>query len=133
LDGTAEAITSDQAQALLPLWQALRGTMRSGASATAEVDAVLAQIEQTLTPQQLEAVDAMRLTQDDLRAWAEVEGIAVGTGEEAGAGMGGAGAGRNLSPEERAARQAENESAGAGRGSGLSTALLDAVIVYLTP
>jgi len=128
LEGTANEITPAQAKSLLPLWQALRGTALSGAAATAEVDALLSQIEETLTPAQLEAIRALRLTQDDLRTWAESQGITVGTGTGAGAG-GGMGAGRGLSSEERATRQAEN--GGSGNSGGLSTALLDAVIAFL--
>ncbi len=128
LEGTANEVTPEQAKTLLPLWQALQGTTRSGAAATAEVDALLSQIEETLTPAQLEAIGALQLTQDDLRAWAESRGITVGTGAGAGAG-GGMGAGRGLSAEERATRQAEN--GGSGNSGGLSTALLDAVIAFL--
>ena len=125
LDGVENGITPEQAATLLPMWQALRGTIRNSAAATAEVDAVLAQIEETLTLEQLDAIGAMRLTQDDLRAWAESQGIALGTGE----GSMGGGGGRNLSDEERAARQAENGSTGAvSGGGGLSTALLEAII-----
>lgn len=89
----------------------------------------MAQIEETLTPSQLEAINTMRLTQDDLRAWADSQGIALGTGDGAGGGMGG---GRGLSDEERAARQAADGGTGAGNnGGGLSTALLEAVIAFL--
>lgn len=129
LEGTANEVTPAQAKSLLPLWQALRGTARSGAAATAEVDALLSQIEGALTPAQLEAISTLRLTQDDLRAWAESQGITVGTGTGAGAG-GGMGAGRGLSPEERATRQAEN-GGDSGNSGGLSTALLDAAIAFL--
>jgi len=129
LDGAESATTPEQAETLLPLWQALRGTMRSGAAATAEVDALLAQIEETLTPAQLDAIGAMRLTQNDLRAWAENQGIALGTGEGMGGGGGMGSGGRGLSAEERATRQAE--SGGGGAGGGLSTALLEAVIALL--
>ena len=131
LDGTENEVAPEQAATLLPMWQALRGTMRSGAAATAEVDALLAQIEETLTPAQLDAIGAMRLTQDDLRVWAESQGVTLGTGEGAGGGGGmGGGSGQSLSPEERATRQAENGGTGAG-GGGLSTALLEEVIVFL--
>jgi hypothetical protein len=129
LEGTANEVTSVQAESLMPLWQALRGTTRSGAAATAEVNALLSQIEETLTPAQLEAIGALRLTQDDLRAWAEIQGVPLGTGAGAGAG-GGMGAGRGLSAEVRAARQAVNGGSSASSG-GLSTALLDAVIAFL--
>ena len=130
LDATENATNPEQAATLLPIWQALRGTMRSGAAATAELDALLAQIEETLTPAQLDAIGAMRLTQDNLRVWAESHGVALGAGEGTGGGGGMSGVpGQGLSAEERAARQAEN-SGGAG-GGGLSTALLDEVILFL--
>jgi len=127
LDGTDYAVTAEQATSLLPLWQALRGTTRSGASAAAEVDALLSQIEEMLTAEQLQAIVELRLTQDDLRAWASDQGISLGSGAGAGGGMG-AGEGRLLTEEERAARQAVNGGTG---GGGLSAALLDEVIALL--
>ncbi len=99
LEETENGITPEQATALLPLWQALQG----GVTAQAEVDAVLAQIEGTMTSEQLAAVAAMRLTQDDLRAWAQSQGLGVPTG----GGPGRMGGGQEISPEERATRQAE--------------------------
>ncbi len=138
LDETPHPLTEEEAADLLPLWQAMRGTMNSGAAAIAEVDALLAQIEGTLTPEQLQAIADMRLTTDDLRAWAEQEGLTLpgegmgsgaGAGGGPGAGVPGGGPGRALSDEERAARQAQG--GGPGKGSGLSIALLDRVIAYL--
>lgn len=73
LEGTANAVTPDQAAALLPLWQALQG----GVTAQMEVNAVLAQIERTMTQEQLEAIAAMQLTTDDLAAWAEENGVSM--------------------------------------------------------
>ena len=130
LGETENAITPEQAASLLPLWQALRSTMRSGAASSAEVDALLAQIEETLTPAQLEAIHTMCLTQDDLRAWAASQGLAMGSGDGAGGGKG-RDSGVPLSPEERATRQAERGASGMMGGGGLSTALLDEVIAYL--
>lgn len=121
-------LSLEQATTLLPLWQALRGTVQNGAAATAEVDALLAQIEDSLDTEQLEAISDMQLTQDDLRSWAESQGITLGTG--AGVGMGG-GQGRSMSEEERLTRQMEEGRTGAGGNGGLSTAVLDAVIEYL--
>jgi len=97
LEETVHAVTSNQATALLPLWQALQG----GATAQAEVDALLKQIEGTMTAEQLDAITAMQLTQDDLQAWMQSEGLDMGGGQ------GRAGGGQDLSPEERATRQAE--------------------------
>ncbi len=119
-------ISAEQARTLVPLWQGIRGTLNSGASAQAEIDALLHQIESTLSPEQVSAIGALKLTQTELQAWATSQGLSVGTGEGAAAGQG---SGQSLSPEARATRQAERGVT--GEGGGLSRALLDAVIGLL--
>lgn len=114
-------ISAEQARTLLPLWQGMRGAMNSGASAPAETDALLQQIEAALTADQIGAIREMKLTQAELQAWAKSQGLATGTGE--GAGQGG---GQQLSPEARATRQAER--GGTSESGGLSRVLVDAVI-----
>lgn len=121
-------VDAEQARTLLPLWQGIRGTMRSGAAAQAEIDALLRQIEAAMTPDQIAAIREMKLTQTELQAWAKSQGLSAGTGEGAGAGAG-QGGGQALSAEARATRQAER--GGAGEGGGLSQALVDAVIAYV--
>jgi hypothetical protein len=127
LEETDRPVTAEQAGALLLLWQALRGTTDSGASAQAEVDALLAQIESTMSGEQLASMGAMKLTQADLQAWAQSQGLSTGEGLGPGGGSGQPGSGQNLSPEERATRQAER----GGSGGGTSRALIDAVINLL--
>jgi len=82
LEETEHALTPQQAAALLPLWQAIQGGTLQG---SAETNTVLKQIEGAMTPEQLAAIAAMRLTQDDWRTWAQSQGVSLG-----------------LSPEERA-------------------------------
>jgi len=130
LEDTPQAVTADQAATLIPLWQALRGTMNSGAAAQAEVDALLKQIEGAMSAEQLSTIRAMKLTQGDLRAWAQSQGLSAGTGSGSGVGSGQPSSGQGLSPEERATRQAEREAQGSNSG-GLSKALIDAVITLL--
>jgi hypothetical protein len=77
LEGTENAVTPEQAAALLPLWQSLQG----GVMAQAEVDAVLKQIEGTMTQEQLGAIAAMQLTQEDLRTWMQEQGLGTTPGE----------------------------------------------------
>lgn len=109
LEGTEDAVTPEQAQALLPLWQALQGDALQG---QAEVNAVLGQIERAMTPAQLSAIAAMQLSRDDLTAWTQEQGIAPpqgqgpgGTGEfPGGEGPGGS------SPEARETMRAQFES-----------------------
>jgi hypothetical protein len=95
LEETGNAVTPEQAQSLLPLWQSLQG----GVTAQVEVNAVLKQIEKTMTQDQLAAIAAMRLTQEDLRSWMQEQGV--------GGGFAGPGGGQELSPDELATRQAE--------------------------
>lgn len=135
LDGTSDAITPTQAAELLPLWQALQSLTNSGASATAETNAVLAQIEATLTPAQISAIREMRLTQTEMQSWMSANGIVVGSGSGGsgtGAGAGG-GQGQGMSPEARATRQAEEGKTGntSGTSNGASSVLTRAVIEYL--
>ena len=93
LEETENGVTPEQATALLPLWQALQG----GVTAQAEVNAVLKQIEGTMTSEQLAAVAAMQLTQEDMQAWMQEQGLRMGGGFP--------GAGED--PDTRATRQAE--------------------------
>ncbi len=129
--------------ALLPLWQAIQGeTLRS----SAEMNTVLAQIEGTMTQEQLLAITAMQLTQDDLRAWAQSRGLNLGAPPEEraergrqeppGGDKGGQGGDRGeLSPEEMEARRATVE-AGGGRdgdaGASQLTILLKPLVGLLT-
>ncbi|CAG1016512.1 hypothetical protein ANAEL_05662 [Anaerolineales bacterium] len=118
------AISAEQAQALIPLWQGLRSTQQAGGSAQAEVSALLTQIESAMTPEQLQAIAAMKLTQPDMQAWATANGITMGSGTP--------GQGAGMSPEARATKQAaEGVTTSGGSGSKLSAALIDAVIASL--
>ena len=85
LEGTENAITSEQATTLLPVAQALQGQVLKS---DAERNAVLAYIEAHLTPAQSSAIANMHLTQDDLQTWTRDSG----PGRRAmGLGQGGAG------------------------------------------
>jgi hypothetical protein len=130
LADTPNAITPVQAAELLPLWQALQSLTSSGTSATAETNAVLAQIEATMTSDQIAAIRALQLTSTTMQEWAAANGITLGLGE--GTGMGG-GQGQSLSPEARATRQAEEGKTPSetGNSNGASTALTQALIAYL--
>ena len=134
LEGTPDAVTPEQAAQLLPLWQALQALTASGTSATAETNAVLAQIEATMTQAQLGAINTMRLTSPQMQEWASQNGLTLGSGGGAGTGGGGGqGQGGGMSPEERATRQAEEGKTGTetGASNGASAALTRAVISYL--
>jgi hypothetical protein len=131
--GTLELIQSDstisaeQAQTLLPLWQALRSTQQAGGTAQAEVNALLTQIEAAMKPEQLQSIVSMNLTFTDMQEWAAANGITMGSGG------GSPGQGSGMSAEARATKQAAEgvTSSSGGSGSKLPTALMDAVIASL--
>lgn len=77
LEETETAVTPEQAATLLPLWQSLQGSALQG---QAEVNAVLAQIERSMTSEQLAAIAAMQLNGENLAAWMQQQGIAMGPG-----------------------------------------------------
>jgi hypothetical protein len=66
LEGTTNAVTKAQAANLIPLWQAYAQLTSSNTAAQAEIDAVVSQIQQTLTPQQVQAITALKLSRQDL-------------------------------------------------------------------
>jgi len=119
---------------MLILWQALNNLTRSGTSAEAEVEALITQIEQSFTSDQVLAINDMALTQVDLQTWAQENGITIGSGTDTGTGTGqGTGQGSGMTAEQKATKQAENNvtgSTGSGEG-GLSSAITEALITYL--
>lgn len=66
LESTSQAVSADQAGKLLPLWETLQSLASSGTAASQEVDAVVSQIEGTMSAQQISSITAMDLTQQDL-------------------------------------------------------------------
>jgi len=150
LEDTALAVTPAQARELLPLWQMLGALQGSGTSSQVEVEAVLKQIQEAMTPEQLAAIEEM--SQEDMRALFEELGMGrqqqdSGSGEGGGfrppegmmppgggegrpgggegpPGMGPGGFG-DLDPEARATAMAGRGGAGMGFGSGLTDAVIE--------
>jgi hypothetical protein len=127
LEGTSAAVTPAQAQELLPLWQMLKALQESGTASDAETEAVLAQIEDGMTPDQLAVIEDMN--QEDMQALMQELGSARQGDAESGGfsppeGMmppggqdaPGIGADRvtDLSPEELAALMEERMGSGLG-------------------
>ena len=105
LEGSDNAVTSEQANKLLPLWKLIQsGTLTSDV----ETQAVIRQIEGVMTEAQLTTIDAMGLTMEDMLAWMQEQGIempAIEMGSPDGAlaeGPGGPGGMADMSEEERA-------------------------------
>jgi hypothetical protein len=80
LDGTQNAIDSQAAGQLLILWQAVRSLSAKNDTATQEIDALYQQIEETMTPAQIQAIAAMQLTQDDMLQEAQALGLNFAAG-----------------------------------------------------
>ena len=59
LEGTDYPINAEQAAELLPLWKALRSLSESETTAAEEIQALLNQIQDTLTPEQIATMDSM--------------------------------------------------------------------------
>lgn len=66
LENTDRAVTTEQAGTLLTLWQTLQTLENSGTAAEVEINAVLNQLQATMTPEQLGGIAALRLTEDSL-------------------------------------------------------------------
>jgi uncharacterized lipoprotein YbaY len=105
LEDTPQAVTSAQAKTLLPLWQAFQGRALQNET---ERNAVLKQIEGSLTTEQVKAIAAMQLNQDDIRQWMEENGPGPGTPFPGGP-PGGFG---DMTDEQRAAFRATAEASG---------------------
>jgi hypothetical protein len=151
LEETPQAVTAEQAQELLPLWQMLRTLQQSDTAAQAEIEAVLNQIQAAMTPEQLAAMEEMDLTLASMQTMVQELGLGISSGEESssgsqeggfgppggmpggGPGPGGGmfpgggmpGGGTDLSPEEQATAIAERMS------SGFGAALMDRLIELL--
>jgi hypothetical protein len=78
LEDTPQAVTPDEAANLLTLWQAYRSLSNSQTAAEAEVDALLIQIQSTMTSDQVQAIEAMNLTSTDMMNLMQSMGAGIG-------------------------------------------------------
>ena len=161
LEGTGNAITPEQAQELLPLWQTMKALSTSDTVATLEIEALLKQIQETMTTEQTQAITAMGLTRTAMFTFMQEKGIESSLAGRGGQGTGtmpegftppdgfvpgqgggpGGGQGRpggadiqNLSPEQQAtsqARMAERTANGDTLNQRVNPAVYDAIIDLL--
>lgn len=157
LDGTAQAVTAEQAKELLTLWQVYQSLSTSDTAASAEITALEKQIEETMTKEQMQAIQAMNLTPQDSFAILQQMGLGGGRGQSSnnsanrqnnngnnfmppgggappdGGGGGfpgqGDGGGQGFSPEQIATAQAARSQSGGGNF--MQSGLLNALIQYL--
>lgn len=137
LEGTADAVTAGQAAKLQPLWQALQALDASSTTATEETAAVQAQILSAMTPAQVSAIAAMRLTNATLQAYYVEIGVTEVRTPEPGVTPQSSSL-KSLPPEQREAAKATAQALGTpvGGGSGgageKKDALMDAVLALLS-
>ena len=103
--GSGQDLSIDAVEAgkLLPLWQAYQSLGNSDNTAEAELSALVSQIQDTMRPEQVQAIAAMQLTADDIGEVLQAQGPgAFGGGFDgrsgATAGGGNAGAGEFAGP-----------------------------------
>ena len=80
LDNTDQAVTAEQATELLPLWQTFQVLSDSDTAANQEKEALITQIQETMTDEQMQAITAMNLTRQDMFAIMQEQGIGSGAG-----------------------------------------------------
>jgi len=116
LEGTANAVTPAQAAELKLYWQALLALAADSTTAAEETAALQTQIVETLTSAQLEAINALALTNAELNAFYVEQGVVMTTPESGVTPQGGKNSG--LSQEQREATRAANETSGTPVGGG---------------
>ncbi len=99
LEGTEQEVTSEQAAGLLPLWQVYSEMSVSDTTAQEELDALVEQIQGTMTTEQMKAITNMQLTPENIFTLMQEQGIDMGGG-------------RGLSSEQIATAQASRGSGG---------------------
>ena len=136
LEGTAQAVTAEQAAELTTLWQAFAVLSDSGTAAPEETEAVQNQIIAALTVEQVNAIAAMQLTNAKLQEFYVETGVTevkeIKTPEP---GVTPESLRMSDLPQEdrKATREASGEEVGTGSGGGgKSDALLDMVLELLS-
>jgi len=82
LDGTAQAVTAEQAAELLPLWQTMQVLSSSDTAADQEKEALIAQIQETMTAAQMQAITDLNLSREDMMSIMQEQGMAMSKGSQ---------------------------------------------------
>lgn len=133
LDGAPNAVTAEQAKTLIPFWQGIIALSGDETTASEELTAVQDQIVAALTPEQLQAIAAMQITNADLAAFYAEYGIVLPTPVPGVTKVPGSGSGKT--DAEKAAAQATAAALGqttSSTGQSAKTLLFEKTIEYLT-
>ena len=133
LKGTSNAVTAEQAKSLLPLWQAMLTLSGETTTAPEELSAVQDQILQALTPTQIQAIVALKITNTELNTYYAQFGVSLPTPVPGVTKVPGSKA--NMSETDKLATRTAAEASGlpTGGGQAAKTLLFEKVIEYLTP
>ena len=80
------AVDAKQAEELLLLWTTLRSLTNGDTASSVEREALIDQISETMSIEQITAIDAMEITNEDLAALAEKLGIETNVGRQGSSG-----------------------------------------------
>ncbi len=109
LEKTSTPVDAAEATQLLFLWKGMRNLSQDTSVANEEVQGLVKQIQDTMKPEQITAINGMNLSFQDIAAIAKETGLDLGSfGGQAG----------NLSPQALATFQAARQSGGGGGGFG---------------
>ena len=78
LEDTNQPVSAEQAAELLPLWQTMQVLSESDTAAQQETEALITQIQETMTPEQMQVITDMNLTQQDMMTLMQEQGLAAG-------------------------------------------------------
>jgi len=78
LEGTDLAVTPEQASELAFLWKAMRSLAESGSATQEERQALIDQIQDSMSEEQLQAMEAQDFSQENFRALMEEMGLLSG-------------------------------------------------------
>ncbi len=107
LEGTENEVDAQLAADLLPLWKAVRSLSDSDTVAAGEVQGLFKQIQETMTPEQVQAIAGMHLTRQNMAEISEKLGLQFAPG---------GGRFGEISPEMQATVEAARESGQAPPG-----------------
>ncbi len=88
LEDTDLAVDKEEAAVLLPLWKAVRVLKSDDTISTQEMDALYQQIRDAMSAEQIEAIDAMTFSDEDINALIASLGVGFGTTAEGEEGSG---------------------------------------------
>jgi hypothetical protein len=89
LEETDSAITAEQAQELIPMFYVLQDLNESDTAAQEEIDGLVNQIQETMTREQVQAINSMSLSMRDVMAYVQGGGNGAGASVPPSTGLGG--------------------------------------------